>query len=72
MNSELLKYRGSQFDASIVDTVMDLHSRGEFDVIPDSAVEKVIRQIQQVANTPPEIKTKTETVTETEVHEIRG
>jgi len=70
--AELLKYRGSQFDASIVDTVMDLHSRGEFDVIPDSAVEKVIRQIQQVANTPPEIKTKTETVTETEVHEIRG
>ncbi len=66
--SELQKYRGTQFDANVVDTVMELHARGEFMVIPDSDVEKVIRQIQQVAHTP----TRVEHVTETEVHEIRG
>ena len=67
--SELQKYRGKQFDAQVVDTVLDLHSRGEFDVIPDSDVEKVIRQIQQVAHTPTRVEHVTE---ETEVHEIRG
>ena len=66
---ELRKYRGTQFNADVVDTVLSLYARGEFDVIPDSDVEKVIRQIQQVAHPAP---AKIEPVTETEVHEIRG
>ncbi len=67
--AELQKYRGSQFHADVVDTVMSLHERGEFDVIPDSDVEKVIREIQQVAHPAP---AQTEKAPETEVHEIRG
>ncbi len=67
--SELRKYRGNQFNADVVDTVMTLYERGEFDVIPDSDVEKVIRQIQQVAHPAP---IPAEKATETEVHEIRG
>jgi HD-GYP domain-containing protein (c-di-GMP phosphodiesterase class II) len=49
---ELVLHRGTQFNAAVVDTVLALHRRGEFDIIPDSAVEKVIRQIQRVGEPP--------------------
>ena len=65
---EFRKYRGTQFNAAVVDTVLELHRRGEFDVIPDSAVEKVIRQIQRVGE--PVRKKAPEKTKEVEVHEV--
>ena len=45
--AELRRYRGTQFRADVVDTVLELHARGEFDIIPDSEVQQIIRQIQR-------------------------
>jgi len=80
---ELQKYAGTQFRQDVVDTVTALHARGEFDVIPDSAVQQVIREIQQVGApaTPsmprivpiekaPVAQARDEREPETEVHQL--
>ncbi len=67
--AELDKYKGTQFRQDVVDTLVQLHQRGEFDIIPDSSVQQVIREIQQVAQ-PDAAPKKDELVQEAEVHEI--
>ncbi len=66
---ELVKHRGTQFNAAVVDTVLALHRRGEFDIIPDSAVEKVIRQIQRVGEPP--VRAVPTPTKEDPVHEVQ-
>ena len=66
--AELVKYRGTQFREDVVDTLVQLHQRGEFDIIPDSAVQQVIREIQQVSQPTPRADV---TVQEAEVHEVQ-
>jgi len=66
--AELRRYRGTQFRSDVVDTVLELHARGEFGIIPDSAVQDVIRQIQRgrVGGRP----TIAEEIPEVEIHEV--
>jgi HD-GYP domain-containing protein (c-di-GMP phosphodiesterase class II) len=66
--AELEKYKGTQFRQDVVDTLVQLHQRGEFDIIPDSAVQQVIREIQQVSQPTPSADV---TVQEAEVHEVQ-
>ena len=45
--AELIRCRGTQFHAEVVDTLVKLHERGEFDVITD--IRGMMLEIQQVA-----------------------
>jgi len=66
--AELEKYKGTQFRTDIVDTVISLHQRGEFGIIPDSEVQQVIREIQQVGRPSPDDGAMLQ---EAEVHEVQ-
>ncbi len=66
--AELEKYKGTQFRADVVDTVVSLQQRGEFGIIPDSEVQQVIREIQQVSQP---IADDPSMLQEAEVHEVQ-
>jgi putative nucleotidyltransferase with HDIG domain len=53
---ELQKYSGTQFRTDVVETILAMHERGEFDIIPDSDIQQVICEIQRVSD--PDTKTK--------------
>jgi hypothetical protein len=53
---ELQKYSGTQFLTDVVETILAMHERGEFDIIPDSDIQQVICEIQRVSD--PDTKTK--------------
>ncbi len=67
--AELRRYRGTQFSAEVVDTVLALHERGEFDIIPDTEVQRVIHQIQR-GGTSVVAQPARKAEPEVEVHEI--
>lgn len=54
--AEIQKYAGTQFRQDVVNTVAALFSRGEFVIIPDSAVQQVIREIQMVGGAESAVK----------------
>ncbi len=47
---ELVRFRGTQFNAAVVDTLVSLYNRGEFGVITD--IEGMMLEIQRVPGTP--------------------
>ena len=65
---ELVKYRGTQFNEDVVDTVLTLYERGEFMLLTDSAVERVLKQTHQPARDDAE--TRASQLQETGIYEI--
>jgi putative nucleotidyltransferase with HDIG domain len=66
---ELITYRGTQFNADVVDIVVSLYERGEFNILPDSDVERVIRETQPTVQ--PEQADATSKRQETQVYEVQ-